>query len=220
MLGTPNFMPKSDRLNLPEALPPQRSLLLPAAGLHLKRSIVRLTRLGDAEQRQVAFDRRRVVAGEHDLRRLVGRSSGNSATLKKSAERRCSSRERARVPLSLSPVVDRRGLDRDVERARLRGAVERGLAGRLVEAAVDRRNAEMVDREVRITCGTGRSCTTPVPRRRRAAGTSSETAAMRLSTWDSSGMSVTTRSRAPRTTRRQWERSRLQARTAKGRTRA
>src|SRR5712671_1601354 len=30
---------------------------------------------------------------------------GNSATLKKSGERRCSSRERGRLPLSLSPVV-------------------------------------------------------------------------------------------------------------------
>src|SRR5256885_116661 len=30
---------------------------------------------------------------------------GNSATLKKSGERKCSSRERGRLPLSLSPVV-------------------------------------------------------------------------------------------------------------------
>jgi len=30
---------------------------------------------------------------------------GNSVTLKKSGERRCSSRERGRLPLSLSPVV-------------------------------------------------------------------------------------------------------------------
>ena len=32
-------------------------------------------------------------------------SRGNSAALKKSAARKCSSRERARVPLSLSPVL-------------------------------------------------------------------------------------------------------------------
>src|SRR5258708_3595217 len=31
---------------------------------------------------------------------------GNSATLKKSGERRCSSRERGRLPLSLSPVLN------------------------------------------------------------------------------------------------------------------
>jgi hypothetical protein len=74
---------------------------------------------------------------------------GNSATLKKSAERRCSSRERARGPLSLSPVPTDAGLDVELDGAGLRRAVERELARVLVEASEDRGEAEVVQREVR-----------------------------------------------------------------------
>src|SRR5207237_10765653 len=44
-LGIPVFMPKSERLNLAVASPPHFSLLLPLAGLHLKRAIVSVSGL-------------------------------------------------------------------------------------------------------------------------------------------------------------------------------
>ena len=99
----PYFIPKSDRLNLPDALPPQRSFPVPCAGMHLKRSIVRLTGFvtpSSVRLPSIADGLSPVKTNFVDLYVIFG----NSATLKKSAARRCSSRERVRDPFSWSPV--------------------------------------------------------------------------------------------------------------------
>ena len=57
MFGMPNFIPKSMRLNLPVALPPQRSLAVPDRRVALEALDGQVTRLGDAEHREVAVDR-------------------------------------------------------------------------------------------------------------------------------------------------------------------
>jgi hypothetical protein len=74
---------------------------------------------------------------------------GNSATLKKSGERRCSSRERWRVPLSPSPVVKRRRLDRDFQRASFGGVVDAEFSGGLAELAAHVGHAQVVHLEIR-----------------------------------------------------------------------
>jgi hypothetical protein len=51
------------------------------------------------------------------------------------------------APLSLSLVLTEVGIDRKLDVAFLRGAIERKFARELVEATMDRREPEMVDRE-------------------------------------------------------------------------
>src|SRR5207249_2178174 len=92
-----------DRLSLPVALPPQRSFLLPGFVPHLNRSSVSDSGLVTPSSVRSPS----TVAGLSPLNATfvdLNVICGNSAALKKSAERKCSLRDRARVPLSLSPV--------------------------------------------------------------------------------------------------------------------
>src|SRR6185436_1616443 len=96
-------MPKSERFSVPEALPPQIGFLLIGWSLHTQRSTLKVRGLVTPTMVRLPV----ISAGLSpanftplDLKLM----RGNSATLKKSAVRRCSSRARGRAPLSLSPV--------------------------------------------------------------------------------------------------------------------
>ena len=99
----PNFIPKSERLIIPLALAPHISFLLTGCGAQRQWSTV--SDRGLVTPSRVALPSMTAGASPLNTTRVdLNVMVGNSATLKKSGERRCSSRERGRLPLSLSPV--------------------------------------------------------------------------------------------------------------------
>jgi hypothetical protein len=87
------FMPKSERLIAPEALPPHIGFLLKGLSLHVQRSILSVS--GRATPSSVSCPVTSAGLSPLNLTSLALKvMRGNSATLKKSALFRCSSRGR------------------------------------------------------------------------------------------------------------------------------
>ena len=107
-------------------------------------------RLGDAQQREVAFDRRRQLRAEVDLGRLE-RHGRELLRIEEVGRAQVVVARRRAVALDVVARRHRCSVDDQLGAAALGGAIEGELAGRLVEAAMHHRQAPVLDREARVS---------------------------------------------------------------------